>query len=480
MGNLFSNLWKSSKLESVRVIYDGKTHRIAFAASDYDSDKHVRVSTLIRLAAQELQIPESELALSVKSTQRKLSEPKKTLESYGVANKTEVAAQKVVSAPKVVIPKLQPKEEISKVLEEVETELGARIDAFIQAPPADKEARAEEHRILSEVILAKTIALDNVQIASEDDRATRKRAIAKLQQFHHELDRTNNGQSVKEHVQDEARREAELTQQEGAGESKEANEAQPADDVKPHVKEETNQSPETPHKPTETVNKQDFSVSESEQTKATSQPDSAVPEPRQAKETGDEPRVKAMQAEEPKSDGAEEAESSLPEQVTQVEQSANETPVEVDTAEPSEPVSEQLETPKIAAEGESDNTAKIVPTEIASTPKKLNTQPIKSETAPTEMPVVTASVETVTSEVDDAEAALSGKKEPAEGEAAEGEAVETESAQTESAQTEKEEKEEKEAPEVETAPASPDAAPAASTPKLKPRNKKKNKKKGRK
>lgn len=231
MGNLFSSLLRSGRVESVRVAYDGKVTRIAFDSNDYDGEKHVPVGTLQRKAARALNVPEEELVLSVKSSRRKLAEPSKTLESYGVANKTEISAQRVARAPKVSLPQLAPQEEISKILDSVETELGQRIEQFIQDPPKDREAREDEHRVLSEIILAKTISLDNVQIANEQDRATRKRAIAKLQQYHHELDRTCNDLKVADHVAQEESERREAAGEERAENSEAGNAAKDGDEA---------------------------------------------------------------------------------------------------------------------------------------------------------------------------------------------------------------------------------------------------------
>lgn len=271
MGNLFSNLWKSGKIEYVRVQYENQTSKITFSGNDYTKDKHVLVKTLQQRAAHALNIPVEELVLSVQNSHRKLTDASKSLESYGVGPKTEIVATRAQAAPKIKIPTPAAKDEISKILQEVESELGGRIKEFITNPPKDAEERDNEHRILSEVILAKTIALDNVQISNDDERLARKKAIASLQKYHHEVDKTLNDMKVAQHAEEAEKSRHEVLDDVSKKEEPETTEAAVAEiEAKIEETEETKQTEETEE--TKEV-EQPEELKEVEQPKETEEPE---------------------------------------------------------------------------------------------------------------------------------------------------------------------------------------------------------------
>ncbi|ANB13079.1 BAG family molecular chaperone regulator Bag102 [Sugiyamaella lignohabitans] len=85
-----------------------------------------------------------------------------------------------------------PQEKIKEVLESTDKDLGPHIEQFISSPPKTKEARADLHHRLSEMVLQKMFLLDDVDVSdSQELRQARKSAINTLHSYHSRLDEAN-------------------------------------------------------------------------------------------------------------------------------------------------------------------------------------------------------------------------------------------------------------------------------------------------
>ncbi|GMM52526.1 hypothetical protein DASB73_034890 [Starmerella bacillaris] len=388
MGNLFSNLWKSGKIEYVRVQYENQTSKITFSGNDYTKDKHVLVKTLQQRAAHALNIPVEELVLSVQNSHRKLTDASKSLESYGVGPKTEIVATRAQAAPKIKIPTPAAKDEISKILQEVESELGGRIKEFITNPPKDAEERDNEHRILSEVILAKTIALDNVQISNDDERLARKKAIASLQKYHHEVDKTLNDMKVAQHAEEAEKSRHEVLDDVSKKEEPETTEAAVAEtEAKIEETEETKQTEETEEtKQTEEPKE----VEQPEEVEQTEEPKDSEPVKESTEAVVAETKAKevetAQATEEVKIE--ESTEAKVAETDAQIKETeakvaeTNEETTEAKEAETEARIEETAEEPEVAKET-AEETAEVTKEETKEEPKEVSAEPTES-TEPTE------------------------------------------------------------------------------------------------
>lgn len=90
-------------------------------------------------------------------------------------------------APKV---QLTPREKIQEALDYVKRELEEPINKFVKSPPKDADQRTDQHRRLSEMVLQKMFALDDVDVSEDPDlRTFRKEAINKFHNYHAALDK---------------------------------------------------------------------------------------------------------------------------------------------------------------------------------------------------------------------------------------------------------------------------------------------------
>lgn len=175
--------------------FNRKKLRVVFTEDDYNSDKKIPLRQFRTKLAKALDIPATTLLIYQLNPQKKLGNMGSTLDDYGIKNGGELLAVQEESAkPQQPKPKT-PSEQIDAVVNSVETELGDRIRAFVDHPPADPAAREQENRVLCEVVLAKTISLDNVEVTTPEERQKRKQAIATLQGYHKTIDDAMNSSS---------------------------------------------------------------------------------------------------------------------------------------------------------------------------------------------------------------------------------------------------------------------------------------------
>lgn len=87
-------------------------------------------------------------------------------------------------------PQLTPREKIQEALDFVKRELEEPINKFVKSPPKDADQRTDQHRRLSEMVLQKMFALDDVDVSEDPDlRSFRKEAINKFHNYHAALDK---------------------------------------------------------------------------------------------------------------------------------------------------------------------------------------------------------------------------------------------------------------------------------------------------
>ncbi|KAK9316785.1 hypothetical protein V1522DRAFT_349101 [Lipomyces starkeyi] len=91
-------------------------------------------------------------------------------------------------AKKAVVP-TDPIERIDNVLNAAAAELVPKIDQFVTSPPADASDKSDEHRILSELILQRLFALDEIDTHENPEaRRRRKEAVNKLHEYQARVD----------------------------------------------------------------------------------------------------------------------------------------------------------------------------------------------------------------------------------------------------------------------------------------------------
>lgn len=183
MGNVFS---RSKKQEYVFVHFNKKKHRIFLTPEDLNANNQVPLQQFRTKLAKLLNVPALSLTLYLLKPQKKLENMSATLQDYGIKSGADILAVQE-AAPRTTA-SLSASQQIERILEDVNSNMGSRITRFVDAAPASAKEREDEHRILAETILAKTIELDNVEVDESEERAMRKEAIGKLQQFHKKID----------------------------------------------------------------------------------------------------------------------------------------------------------------------------------------------------------------------------------------------------------------------------------------------------
>lgn len=175
-----------SRLNKVFVVFNNRRLGVTFGADDYEGND-IRLGSLRRKLADQLGVPVDELQLYQLEPRRKLTSDGAGLQTFGISNNDELLA---VHKPK---PKPQgPKEQISTLVEGIDKDLGDRMRHFCASPPQDAEQRETEYRILTEVILAAMIKLDDVDAGGDPEvRSCRKEAINKLNIYNKEIDQAN-------------------------------------------------------------------------------------------------------------------------------------------------------------------------------------------------------------------------------------------------------------------------------------------------
>jgi len=188
MGNLFSK----TRTKQVLVHFNGKKHRVVFSKEDYNADNKIPLQKFRTKLAKSLQVPATSLKLyKLKPSQTQLENMGATLESYGLKSGSELLAVREEPKPAAAAP-VSAGEQVKQIMASVEADIGGRLHAFVANPPADAETRETEHRVLSETVLARLISLDNVEIATPEERAERKAAIAKLHKYHEDVDKARD------------------------------------------------------------------------------------------------------------------------------------------------------------------------------------------------------------------------------------------------------------------------------------------------
>lgn len=187
LDRLQSWLGGGKAISKLFVVFNNRRLGVTFGDEDYDG-KDIKLGSLRLKLAEQLGVPADELQLYQVEPRRKLTSDGAGLLSFGINNNDELLA---VHKPK---PKPQgPKEQITSLVQDIDIKLGERMRKFCAAPPQDKEQRETEYRILTEVILAAMIKLDDVDAAGDPEiRASRKEAINKLNVYNKDIDDANS------------------------------------------------------------------------------------------------------------------------------------------------------------------------------------------------------------------------------------------------------------------------------------------------
>ncbi|KAK9322560.1 hypothetical protein V1517DRAFT_133733 [Lipomyces orientalis] len=105
---------------------------------------------------------------------------------HGKENESAAAPRQQVKKPAVPT---DPIERIDIVLNAAAAELVPMIDQFVSTPPADASDKSDKHRILSELILQRLFALDEIDTQDNPEaRRRRKEAVNKFHEYQARVD----------------------------------------------------------------------------------------------------------------------------------------------------------------------------------------------------------------------------------------------------------------------------------------------------
>lgn len=241
MGSATSALRGPSRISEVHVHFSGKKLRVVFNDDDYNKENKIPLQQFRTKLAKALNVPATSLLIYQLSPQKKLGNMGATLDDYGIKNGGDLLAVQEESAkPKPAQPKT-PSEQIDGVVDSVRTDIGERMDNFINNPPTNPEKLEQENRVLCEVILAKTISLDNVEVTTPEERQKRKQAVARMQEYHNTVDKAMK--SAEQKAKEEPEQKIEPEQK---TEQKTEQPTEKPTEQKPEPKEETVSRESTP------------------------------------------------------------------------------------------------------------------------------------------------------------------------------------------------------------------------------------------
>lgn len=195
----------------VTVKLAGRSFRVEFEPQDSpDPPKGVTVGFLREQVAEVAKVGADRIILA--DGDRKLTDDSAYLANNGIKSGELIMAfiasdrlarkgyKKSDGATPTPPPKPRtPREKVQDVLDVVEKDLQAPIEAFISSPPAKKEEREEVHRRLSELVLQKMFLLDDVDVSEDPElRQFRREVINKLHKYHDDLDKTGSDKDENE------------------------------------------------------------------------------------------------------------------------------------------------------------------------------------------------------------------------------------------------------------------------------------------
>lgn len=245
MGSATSALRGPSRISEVHVHFNGKKLRVVFNEDDYNQENRIPLQQFRTKLAKALGVPATSLLIYQLSPQKKLGNMGATLNDYGIKNGGDLLAVQEESAkPKPAQPKT-PTEQIDAVVASVRTDIGERMDNFINNPPTNPDKLEQENRVLCEVILAKTISLDNVEVTTPEERQHRKQAVAKMQEYHNTVDRAMKSAEQKANAEPASAESEQKTEQKTEQQSEQKTSAVPEEKTEPK-KEETVSRESTP------------------------------------------------------------------------------------------------------------------------------------------------------------------------------------------------------------------------------------------
>lgn len=94
--------------------------------------------------------------------------------------------------PAPIVKPLTPREQIDKVLDTLQKELVPMIDKFVEDTPKNKTEREDEHHRISELMLLKMFAMDEIDASDPEIRQYRKDAINKMHKYLAKVDEVKN------------------------------------------------------------------------------------------------------------------------------------------------------------------------------------------------------------------------------------------------------------------------------------------------
>ncbi|KAK9495612.1 BAG domain-containing protein [Lipomyces doorenjongii] len=106
-----------------------------------------------------------------------------------IVSKHWKASEAMGVPPKKAAVPADPIERIDNVLNAAAAELVPKIDQFVTSSPADSSDKSDKHRILSELILQRLFALDEIDTHENPEaRRRRKEAVNKLHEYQARID----------------------------------------------------------------------------------------------------------------------------------------------------------------------------------------------------------------------------------------------------------------------------------------------------
>ncbi|KAK9380994.1 uncharacterized protein V2V93DRAFT_370109 [Kockiozyma suomiensis] len=186
-----------SKPDHVLVKHGKQFLRVDFSKPGDISKGIATVGDVRATTARFLGVPKHDVVLVAGG--KKLRDDKDTLASHKLMSGSRLmclvsSAQHAVpvrqQAPKPPKP-TDPIERINLVMDAADKELVPMIDDFVASPPNDK---GDKHRMLSELILQRLFALDEIDTHENPDaRKRRKEAVNKFHEYQARVDEANIG-----------------------------------------------------------------------------------------------------------------------------------------------------------------------------------------------------------------------------------------------------------------------------------------------
>ncbi|KAK9458112.1 hypothetical protein V1511DRAFT_485396 [Dipodascopsis uninucleata] len=197
-GDETSNKHKSDAAEHDHVLvkYGKQFLRVDFTSPNDIENGNASVGDVRATTARYLGQPKTDVLLV--HAGKKLKNDRQTLASLNIKSGAKLLClvskprvQPEIARKQVEKPKLptDPIDRIELVLKSAEEELVPKINEFVSSPPAKDSDKKERQRILSELILQRLFALDEVDTHENPEaRKRRKEAVNQLHEYQARVD----------------------------------------------------------------------------------------------------------------------------------------------------------------------------------------------------------------------------------------------------------------------------------------------------